>query len=113
MGALPPAGLTGFVGERILVLNPQSVKHLLCGHFNKYLCQIRDRLTLHCGSGTFKKNYHHHQKKRSDGLFEAKSASRRMCCVQLFLLFSLFMKTRNEFSLHPRWEVREGGTCVS
>lgn len=33
-----------------------------------------------------------------------------------FVLFacsysSVVMKTRNEFSLHPRWEVREGNLC--
>lgn len=53
------------------------------------------------------------KKKRLDGLFEVKFVFRRMCCVYLFLLFSLFMKIRNEFSLYFRWEVREGGICVS
>lgn len=46
------------------LLNPK-LKYPLGVLSNDYLCQTWDSLTLHCGSGTFKKNhhYHHHQKK--------------------------------------------------
>lgn len=97
------------------VLNPQSVRPPPRGYFNKDLCQIWDRLTLHCGSETLKINYYHQKKEEKEQEKKVRQFVLSQVCLQenflclLALTIFVVMKTRNEFSLHPRWEVREGG----
>lgn len=96
-------------GKLIPVSHSQvwNSQHLLCGHFKTCLCQIGDRLTFHCGSGTFRKNYQQLKEDRAVLL----SVPLGGFAVLAFSSHFLSLKTRNEFSLHPRWE--GGGTCVS
>ena len=47
-------------------VKPLKSKHVLNVLFNNYVCQIRDRLILHCGSETFKKNDHPQQQQQKD-----------------------------------------------
>lgn len=104
----PPSSWASVFGRRKLipVLNSEvwNSQHLLHGHFKKGLCQIWDRLTFHCGLGTFRKNY-------PPQLTQDRAVLRLPLGGFTVLAFSphlLSWKTRNEFSLHPRWE-RGGG----
>lgn len=92
----------------IHVLNPKAwnVQHPLCGHFDKCLCQIWDRLTLHCGSETFKKNYH-----------QAKSAFLSQVCLQenwlclLVLTILLLWKPEMSSACTPGGKLVRGNLC--
>lgn len=63
-----------------------------------------------------KRNYYHRRRKKKKKIRQFVLSQ---VCLQENMLCSLALtvcvvrKTRDEFSLHPRWEVREGGNCVS
>lgn len=121
MDTLPPAGLMGLWEEVYSYVKPPRREtsniykmDISTNIFAKYETGSPSTVDLELSG----KNYHHHQKSKDRQFlsFFFFSFFKPSLPLEEFVLFAcsysfVVMKTRNEFSLHPRWEVREGNLC--
>lgn len=121
MDALPPVDLMGLWEEVYSCVKPPRREtsnihemDISTNIFAKYETGSPSTVDLELSG----KNYHHHQKPKDRQFlfFFFFPFFKPSLPLGEFVLFacsysSVVMKTRNEFSLHPRWEVREGNLC--